>query len=827
MVTLHHDTSDRASSCSRHLAYDRHQADIAARDPSLHARAARPTCRDSFAYSRVHSQTSSASGNSENDALCNDYGSTFQSPRSEDQSVYCHAEGDNNRGQAIPYSVGFLGCRPNGQPLATILEKASHSTLHSKPSLVSITCRHTLPSTRNNSSVSVLHTQRYTHKHLEAVDEHPLQRIQEHANQEHGDEGEIADTATSAVAPPMPCSGPNTMAPVTAGTLPVQPSNGSQLQRDGTENEGKGLKGLLRDVIQHVRGAPRQGDSRSSLPLPQSGDGTDEQPNTRRDPVTEDDDGRGSKSEVYEKERLACLVSTDTGCPQLPPNEISEDWAGDCERSFCDTDSTGSGLPPIRHVPPAHIEFSDSQPLRHASAPQLSSSSEQRNEESIPKPALQHEEDDRIYSGTPPYSQRSRDGHAGTYTFDGTPIYRSNAPSLYEFDRAREVSFSGTASTSYSSTILGIDLDLHQETNLAIRRSITPVWVCAPVPNRPQWEQEREEPPPGQLPHRSITSSALPILLPIAAASGIVQPKHAVPYVSFYSPSGNLIQAEPSSSSSSPTTSYYRKALSLSEQTARPAAVPLTTPPHSSIAVPTHLKQSQQHNQRPHHHHTRSHIVPQHAIRGCDGVILRTNSFTPRSGVPPRRSPSLPGHPKSKASLQPSALKYSYKPNYLSRLHQNHNADPRSRFRAVASCTSLTTARMHKGKTKKPAETTHHANSDSSSASSSSASKKSTLRRGGATANSITPGTKTATGTSTSSTIGSGLAPLAAHTMRVCFCQPRDADGDAVPRLHDAGGDTAGGLGEACHDHAASCSPDGGGAKVARIRVPELGAKKA
>ncbi|KAI4620909.1 hypothetical protein J4E83_005272 [Alternaria metachromatica] len=67
---------------------------------------------------------------------------------------------------------------------------------------------------------------------------------------------------------------------------------------------------------------------------------------------------------------------------------------------------------------------------------------------------------------------------------------------------------------------------------------------------------------------RSITSSALTSLLPIAAASGIVRPNYDTPKISFFSPSGNLIQPEGSSTpgttsasdfSGSPTatTSYY------------------------------------------------------------------------------------------------------------------------------------------------------------------------------------------------------------------------------------------------------------------------------
>ncbi|CAN9158448.1 unnamed protein product [Alternaria alternata] len=62
-----------------------------------------------------------------------------------------------------------------------------------------------------------------------------------------------------------------------------------------------------------------------------------------------------------------------------------------------------------------------------------------------------------------------------------------------------------------------------------------------------------ESPPdPNQVPEAvpprcSITSSALTSFLPIAAASGIVRPNYDTPKISFFSPSGNLIQPEGSS----------------------------------------------------------------------------------------------------------------------------------------------------------------------------------------------------------------------------------------------------------------------------------------
>jgi hypothetical protein len=566
--------------------------------------------------------------------------------------------------------------------------------------------------------------------------------------------------------------------------------------------EGKGLKGRLREVIQHVRAASRPDESPASLPSLPPHNNTDEESNRVRTEVVGKGDKNSGRVQGGEKGLPEYLLPTSTCCPQLPPNEPFEDWAEDCERSFCDTESSNHELPTIRHVPPEHANTCEEPTLQQGTGAQQSPSSDQIDTQSGPVSAFRDAKSNGGYSKSPTCSQRSREDCSGRYTYDGTPIYRSNAPSLYEFDRSREVSFSNSASTTYSSSVLGVDLDLQQEFPLAVHRSLTPIWVYSSVADRARVNEEAEVQSVRPTP-RSVTSSALPVLLPLAVASGIVRPNHAAPYVSFHSPSGNLIQAEPSSSSSSPTTSYYKNALSMSEETPRPAAVPLTTPPHSSIAVPTYLEPRPQQKQVL-HGPTRSHIVPQHAVtstvRGCNGVVLRTDSLTPRSGIPSQRPPSLSSHSKSIPCLPVSGSKST-----LSH-PQNRVQHSRPRFYTGASCASLSTPRVQR--IKKPPKSI---NPVVSTADSSTKSRPHHVR--------------------SRSAIGSSLAPLAAHTMRVCFCQPRDGDGDgdgdgdALPRLRDTGDGAAGGLGEACHDHAQASPPDGRGAEAARMRLLDLGAR--
>lgn len=152
---------------------------------------------------------------------------------------------------------------------------------------------------------------------------------------------------------------------------------------------------------------------------------------------------------------------------------------------------------------------------------------------------------------------------------------------------------------------------------------------------------------------RSITSSALTSLLPIAAASGVVRANYNTPKISFYSPSGNLIQPEGSSSpefsksaSSSPTRpplyhnetkrSSAHKTLSATacSPPARPTLVPLTTLPAITAPLPSHLMHH--HNYR---HKERSQIDPCESViesappvKGCGGVV-RPRSSPPHTGI--------------------------------------------------------------------------------------------------------------------------------------------------------------------------------------------------
>lgn len=269
--------------------------------------------------------------------------------------------------------------------------------------------------------------------------------------------------------------------------------------------------------------------------------------------------------------------------------------------------------------------------------------------------------------------------------------------------------------------------------------------------------------------HHSITSSALTSLLPIAAASGIVQPNYNTPRISFYSPSGNLIQPEASSSPDAhPSSSVWvragtsrhsiskKYAVSCPAATAclppsRPLLVPMTTPPTTVAPLPYHLR----------HHHNYQHIErsvissyeslidPSSAIKGCGGII-RTPSLTPRSGIldmsPSRiRSSAQPKHQRSVRS-------------YLHDLHSDAGFY-KSRYIALAAQTFGPSSQK---KSKKKYPTTPHK-------------RHMTSKRPAAPAHPISVARKRS---SREQKRKRAVGPLAGHALRICFCQPYDGAGN-------------------------------------------------
>lgn len=245
--------------------------------------------------------------------------------------------------------------------------------------------------------------------------------------------------------------------------------------------------------------------------------------------------------------------------------------------------------------------------------------------------------------------ERRHDISAGT-TFDGVLVPCCDAPSLAGYDHARassrNTSFCSAASTSYSGTVLGVDVDIDHKVSHLVQHSPSgtpPAWF---TPQGTDVDRHvlssvgagLDLPPRFRPSSRSMNSSALTALLPVAAASGIVRSNYSTPRISFYSPSGNLIQPEDCSPQRRSTSSFIGKPTLVSsncnketqfatcnQERARPCRTP-QTPPTTSAALPAQHRYQQQLHKRQHNDLYGSTIVSASKVRGCGGLVRNGNS---------------------------------------------------------------------------------------------------------------------------------------------------------------------------------------------------------
>ncbi|KAF2744052.1 hypothetical protein M011DRAFT_528603 [Sporormia fimetaria CBS 119925] len=392
---------------------------------------------------------------------------------------------------------------------------------------------------------------------------------------------------------------------------------------------------------------------------------------------------------------------------------------------------SGCALPTIRHVSPTLSESScKSATCNDHPRPNTPKSPSGIRQTSTSSDACGFDRDGG------PSTTSSEEGDSKGGLFDDSHIY-----SMYDYDRGRERSVS----------VLGIDLDLQPQYRGEVSRPLTPMYFGFPA-SKPQRTTSRASLAlPIDARPRSVTSSALPVLLPLALATGIVQQDPAAPHLSVYSPTGRLIQAAPSPHPA-PASSMRRRVSRASEPMARPAVLPLSTPPQSTVAVPKYVRLTRASG----HHHTRSRIVPRSSLSGSEGSSDRTAHM-------------------DKLSLRNTPLRDSVM-SLCSRNPLNDaqmsSAGPKFRWSAVASCTFLPTRLLcspkinhlrsgdNKRKSHKPEAPAQPADR-----------KRSDLDTG--TLDSAQAARKRSR---------TGFAPLAAHTLRICFCQPWDGvAGDSAP----------------------------------------------
>lgn len=699
----------------------------------------------------------------------------------DDDSYKCYSEaaatldGSGNdaqpqaRGHTDAYKLAVrLANRSNGVPLATIIERGSYSTLNSHGSLLSV-CRFPSIKAAENTSPN-----RGSRRGSRGLDEKALHDIQEDLSREF-------DASAVAVPPARPNEEPEaadlasgTATPLTSYRFELQQSPASHSGDELLNHEHRGVKGFIRGVLQNVRGVSRARSRSSSMTHALIMDHRESPSSTCESSPQVDQRDRGP----YKGHLPSHNRGNSTRVPEAVAIAPTPGYQTR-NRAISSTDTELSARTRLL-LAKTRSDISESPFVFGFLPPTLPSQSVTRSHERPFSTPVVHagtrdvaQKDGTIQAST---SHHDMFDTSADYTFDGVPVCRGHSSSIREASSAREVftsqnaSFCSTMTSSYSGTVLGVDLDLQHDFSRPIRRSQsppTPVWFT------PQMAELERQVSPSELPKsvkgpslshtpsRSITSSALTSLLPIAAASGIVRQNHKTPKISFYSPSGNLIQPEssspqgtsPSDHGGSPTfTSFYyyngqnvHVGSSADSLPIRPPLVPRTTPPTHKAPLPSHLRH--QHNYlRPELSQISSFepsVTPRGPVKGCDGVV-RENSLTPRSGVffphgkdKVHRSVELAVH-----DLKAEAKFYKARFITLAATHSFAPSMPKGKTLQQQHIHSYNTY------TRKP----HVQDGDS--------------RRGGYRQDL--------------------LGPLAAHALRVCFCQPYDGAG--VPTRATAAG---------------------------------------
>ncbi|KAF2130506.1 hypothetical protein P153DRAFT_384773 [Dothidotthia symphoricarpi CBS 119687] len=591
----------------------------------------------------------------------------------DDNGYICHTETiglqesqtpgnqQQTRARAVPHNLAVrFANRSNGAPLATIVEQGSFSTLNSYGSLLSVGRFPPLVATENASP------NRTTSRLSRSLDEKILRNIQEDAFLEQ-------DGTVMVEAPAMPSANQgnerlhlvcDTYTPARSDFPESRHNPEPQIDDQDYVVDDRGVRGFLRGVLHNVRAASRTRSRSSSFTHVTIIDSQEEPADTINDSPQIHHQGRSFETPEMSNQKPDTYHHAESASSGVAFEVVPEPQPRNRKISRANSQSSAHVPPPLLRVPQSSYQTEpDHGPVIRLPACSLATHSRERcllEHNVLPGPRNATHDDGTMEAAKP--SIQDRHDIAAKYTFDDTSVPRNKTTSLAEVDCARytsrNASFCSTMSTSYSGTVLGIDLDLQYGLSHQPRRSrpATPVWFTPQMAElerqaSPSESTEWRQPTAAEPTSHTMTSSALMTLLPVAMASGIVRRNYDTPKISFYSPSGNLIQPEgsptPGASISdyggSPTNtiSRYNKTNLPSDYITtsglpppRPSLQPMTTPPTSKSPLPSHLR---------HHHNYRqpelSHIsscepflIPIPAVKGCGGVV-RNNSFSPRSGI--------------------------------------------------------------------------------------------------------------------------------------------------------------------------------------------------
>ncbi|USP81735.1 hypothetical protein yc1106_09009 [Curvularia clavata] len=687
------------------------------------------------------------------------------------------------RRQAVPINLAFrLGNRSNGVPLATIIEQGSYSTLESRSSLFNVG---PFPSLRVLENISPSCA---SPKVSPCSDDHALQLITGSARQEQA----LDLTPRACYKPSYKDIG--NLSPRGKTTIPSlqlilnHPQNIQHQSKEiGRDGNSTNAKEFVRGVLHQVRATARTRSKSSSTHTPIT-EYHEIQPEKSKDDL----EGQASASGAFRSDNNSLERPPFEPIAPLSVTQLSaleQHQSRDARTLTADSGpSARLDFPSCKYPPPPPSSHAQLVVTPQPSKPTTATPKCQRSCSVLVDPEPQADLQKgccREVSELPTYHENPAQIRSAFYSVS----VPSNASLLLAEndctrDASQNTSFCSTVSTSYSGTVVGVDVDLQHEFPHTVRHPrlttpMAPVWFTpriaereeqGPVSGYSETKQEQET----ELPRRSITSAALTTLLPIAVASGIVRPNYETPKISFFSPSGNLIQPEecftPSTTHTSdsgrapsvkskynkPTPPHYRIFPVTCLPPPRPSLRPMITPPTTSVPLPPNL--------RHHHNYKRpekaqinpetecvySFITTGPAVKGCDGIV---------------QTSTLPAYSQTHRSYE----KIKARPQY--RRHgpaESFKEDIRLEVRArqarmitaiTASCTTTGKGRLLG---KQNAATKH-------------ASMPHKRMCAGAVSTSGRKHLHTRYARRRHNTVL--LGPVTGHVLRVCFCQPYDGAG--------------------------------------------------
>lgn len=442
---------------------------------------AQPALQDPYAYYRAFVDTNAPSTGTTEELRSDDDGDTSNTATIGYHDFHNFGDHQLGRARAIPshLAVRFAN-RSIGAPLATIVEQSSYSTLNSGGSLLSMS---RFPSIRIVEQTS---PDGASHRVSRSLDENILHRIQEDATQDQDvlavcNEAHVRRQDGGQTHPVFDTTSQTTAMMVRGG----QRSPGFQTSDADYDADNRKLKGFLCGVLQNVRTTPRTRSRSSSMthgsvvePWGVCVEASDSSPLP----------GNFVGTFSHAKHAHSGGISAGPDSAQIPvPSTASTPVVGTDARSrmICLTNpqTPATIYPPLLESSLPLFEpdtpFGD---VTHLLSPPTATHSRERTS----SVHLVHlEPRDVAYAGataraaTP--TNRHYDNTSAHQKFSGDSAPNHSTSSLKKHPVAKEASRNGsscsTRSTSYSGTVLGIDLDLQYETPRPVRQSSSPMPV--------------------------------------------------------------------------------------------------------------------------------------------------------------------------------------------------------------------------------------------------------------------------------------------------------------------------------------------------------------